>query len=303
MIEFDTNLDNYENYIEKIVKSQIYSSRKSVTNSCPKCGCSHYIKYGKFKEIQRYRCKECGKTFSLVTNSIWSYSKKKPYKWVKFIEFMLEKKTLEYCADKLKISINTAFYWRHKVLHAMTFTKIPDSLTGKIHMIKISTKENFKGNKHIDTDVREKVFVVSARGKEDSILCLPVCKKRWDINKFNDKVYKRIDPKSIIIPYVDRYVHVIAKKHNEKVKVDKKEIDDRKLRSNCIAGDFDKLISNFYLVCKSWFSPFYGVATKYLKRYFCWLIIYNLKKKFTNMGLFKELILGQFYIKEEDISI
>ena len=289
MIELDINLANMHKYLNEILKPNIYATRKSEVNACPKCGHSHYIKYGFFKGIQRYRCKECGKTFSLVTNSIWSYSKKTPNKWIEFIELMLEKKTLKICAERLKININTAFYWRHKVLHAMTFTKIPESLKGKIHMIKTSTKENFKGNKHIDTDVREKIFVVSAKGAKDSILCLPVCKKIWDVKKFNEKIYKRIDKNSVIIPYVDRYIGIIAKKHNKNLNNENKE--------------FDKFIGGFNLICKSWFKPFCGVATKYLKEYFCWLIIYNLKRKFINIDFFKELLLGEFFIKIEDIGV
>lgn len=288
MIEVDVRLKNIESYLKTALKSNIYEVRKDKVNACPKCGHSHYIKYGFFKGIQRYRCKKCNKTFSLVTNSVWSYSKKDPSKWMKFIEFMLEKRTLQYCSEKLNININTAFYWRHKVLNAMTYSNIPKILKGKVHMIKTSTKENFKGNKHIDTEVREKVFVVAARGKEDTILSLPICKKKWDINKFNEKVYSRIAPKSMIVPYADRFIRLIAEKHNKKIRSFKKD---------------DKLISNFNVLSKLWFKPFYGVATKYLKEYFCWFIIFNIRRKVKNMSFFKELLSGEFFIKIEDIGV
>ncbi|MBE6051856.1 MAG: IS1 family transposase [Clostridium sp.] len=289
MIEVDVNFKNIDNYLKTALKSNVYEMRKDKVNVCPKCGHNHYIKYGFFKGIQRYRCKKCNKTFSLVTNSIWSYSKKDPSKWMKFIEFMLEKRTLQYCSEKLNININTAFYWRHKVLNAMTYSNIPKTLVGKVHMIKTSIKENFKGNKHIDTDVREKVFVVSARGREDSILSLPVCRKRWDINKFNDKIYSRLAPNSVIIPYVDRYIRIIAERHNKNKKKNYNKIDE--------------LISNFKMISKLWFKPFYGVATKYLKEYFCWFIIFNIRKKVKNMSFFKELLCGESFIKIEQIGI
>jgi len=292
VVEIDINTNKVGSYIKDMIKSGIYNFRMKEVNKCPNCGNTHYIKHGYFKGIQRYRCKECGKTFSLVTNSIWSYSKKEPNKWIKFIELMLEKRTLKYCSRKLGISINTAFYWRHKVLHAMTFSKIPNLLMGNIHMTKISTKENFKGNKHIDTDVREKIFIVSAKGREDSILCLPICKKRWDFNKFNEKVYKRFHKNSTIIPYVDRYICIIAEKHNKKLGFSKK-INNVNL---------DKFIGGFNLIFKSWFSSFYGVATKYLKEYFCWLIIYNLKRKISNISFFKELLQGEFFEKIKSIG-
>ncbi|MBE6049687.1 MAG: IS1 family transposase [Clostridium sp.] len=288
MIEIDNKLDNLNKYINEILKPSIFAERKRHIKACPKCGKKHFIKYGCYKGIQRYRCKDCGKTFSLATNSIWSYSKKDASDWIKFIEYMLEKKTLKYCAEKLDISINTAFYWRHKVLYAMTFNEIPKRLIGNIHMIKTSTKENFKGNKHIDTDVREKIFIVSAKGAEDSILCLPICKKRWDIKKFNEKIYSKIDSSSIIIPYLDRYIYAIAQKHNKE--------------NNTISKEEDSFISNFNLIRKLWFKPFYGVASKYLKEYFCWFIIFNLKKKFSNISFLKELIIGDVFKKIECVG-
>ncbi|MBE6051993.1 MAG: IS1 family transposase [Clostridium sp.] len=290
MIELDINLENLNKYLNEMLKPSIYKDRK--VSACPRCGHAHYIKYGFFKGIQRYCCKRCGKTFSLVTNSIWSYSKKQPSKWIEFIELMLEKRTLKYCAKELEININTAFYWRHKVLSAMTISEIPKRLVGNIHMIKTSVKENFKGNKHIDTDIREKVFVVTARGREDSILCLPVCKKRWQLDKFNEKIYKRIDPKSLILPYRDRYIDIIAKKHNKKLGINIMNKDK-----------FDKFIGSFNLISKIWFKPFCGVATKYLKEYYCWFIIYNLRKKFININFFKNLVDGEFFIKIKEIGI
>ncbi|MBE6049958.1 MAG: IS1 family transposase [Clostridium sp.] len=295
MIQIDNNFENLNKYLIDIVRKNIYSNRKKVVNSCPKCGKNHYIKYGFFKGVQRYRCKDCGKTFSLVTNSIWSYSKKEPSKWIKFIELMLEKRTLKYCSEKLEININTAFYWRHKVLHALTFCEIPDKLIGNVHMIKASTKENFKGNKHIDTDIREKVYMVSARGEEDSILCLPVCKKIWDIKKFNEKVYSKVSKKSLIIPYVDRYIRAIAERHNEKIYNINKELSDNR--------ESDEFISKFNLLYKTWFKSFYGIATKYLEKYLCWFVIFFLHKKFININFFYELLNGVFFEKIKDISI
>ena len=60
---------------------------------CPICESIHYIKHGLYKEIQRYKCKDCNKTFSKTTNSLWSYSKKSPELWIEFIELMVEKKS------------------------------------------------------------------------------------------------------------------------------------------------------------------------------------------------------------------
>lgn len=161
MIVKDNNYKNISKHVDCIIKKDLFSVRK--VTMCPHCESVRYIKYGKFNGIQRFKCKECGKTFSTVTNSIWSYSKKSPEKWIKFIELILEKKVLKDCAENLDININTAFAWRHKVLDALVKNNSSTILGGAIHMIKTSMRESFKGNKNIKTCVREKVFIVSAK--------------------------------------------------------------------------------------------------------------------------------------------
>ena len=109
------------------------------------------------------------------------------------------------------------------------------------------------------------------------------------VEKYNSNHEKKAKFITYAIFLIDRYIYGVAKKHNNNKKINNKEID--------------KLISNFSMIYKSWFSSFYGVATKYLKEYFCWLIIFNLRKKFTNISFFKELLLGDFFVKVEDIGL
>jgi len=100
LIQEDLYLKQLKVYINSLLKKDIYKSRNIYC--CPICGSIKYIKYGSYDEIQRYKCKECKKTFSKTTNSLWSYSKKTPDKWIEFIELMMEKKSLRFCAEKLK---------------------------------------------------------------------------------------------------------------------------------------------------------------------------------------------------------
>ncbi|MDS0526970.1 hypothetical protein NNC19_14855 [Clostridium sp. SHJSY1] len=166
MIKKDYDLKRLKLHIGSILKKDLYKSRKKIIKCCPTCGSEKIIKHGFYNGIQRYKCKNelCSKTFSLSTNSIWSYSKKTAEKWGEFIELMLERRTLKYCAERLSININTAFYWRHKVLHAIRFDNIPKSLFGNIHMTKSTMKESFKGCRNISKLERDNIFIVSAKG-------------------------------------------------------------------------------------------------------------------------------------------
>ena len=54
---------------------------------CPHCGSRAVNKFGFFNEKQRYRCKQCKKTFNLYTNTLLSWSHYKD-KWEAFINTM-----------------------------------------------------------------------------------------------------------------------------------------------------------------------------------------------------------------------
>ncbi|MBD7910349.1 MULTISPECIES: IS1 family transposase [Clostridium] len=276
MIQFDPNLIKLEYKIDLIIKKDLFNKKQ--IKCCPICGSTNYIKYGSYKEIQRFKCKSksCGKTFSLTTNSIWSYSKKSSKKWIEFMELMMEKRSLRYCAEKLKISLGTAFYWRHKILNGFMKEVNPSELCDNVHIGKGAVKENFKGKRNITTSKREDIWIIAARGNKDSILVTPICKKVWNFRSFQEKIYSKIYKNSYITAYGDRYLQAIAKKHNNGMKKKKGKVD------NCI--------KYFRSNLNIWMSCFHGIGTKYLKKYLSWFILFYLEKKIDYMDITYELL-------------
>ncbi len=54
--------------------------------SCPHCGSGHFIRYGRTRlGRQRYRCRECRKTFSETTGTPFMYSKKTLRVWADYL--------------------------------------------------------------------------------------------------------------------------------------------------------------------------------------------------------------------------
>ena len=274
MIKVDINYKNIKDHADDLLKNNVY--RQQNVDVCPHCKSNVYIKYGKFNGIQRYKCKECNKTFSLATNSIWSYSKKKASDWFRFCELILEQRVLRECAEILNISVNTAFIWRHKLLERLKKIESKVMLKGNIHMVKTTTKENFKGNREIETDVREKVIVVSGNGDMDTMLSLPLCKRVWSFKAFELKVLPRMSEGFNIIPYADRYIYLAAKKYGEDI--------DNKVEAD------NELMQNFNVIYKSWFKIFRGVATKYLANYLSWFVMFCREKEFNDVDFLYELI-------------
>lgn len=160
--------------------------------------------------MQRYRCKDCTKTFSKTTNSLCYYSKIDYKKWLEFLELMTEMKSLRFCAKKLSINLTTAFYWRHKILHGLSINTMLSKMGGFIHINKTIIKENLKGCRKIFTNKRRNIWVVGAMNNNGSMLAVPFCKDIWDLKKFKEKVYWRFEKESILIAYNERYLECIV---------------------------------------------------------------------------------------------
>ncbi|CRK85102.1 insertion element protein [Neobacillus massiliamazoniensis] len=89
--------------------------------SCPHCQVNNEVRFGKYqtkvgsKSVtrQRYKCKNCSKTFTDLTNTPLNRTRKLD-KWLKFIECMIEGYSLRKSEELIgDVSWVTLFYWRH----------------------------------------------------------------------------------------------------------------------------------------------------------------------------------------------
>lgn len=87
---------------------------------CPVCGTNNStIKYGRTKKnIQRYKCKSCLKTF-ILDESTTSKLQNSDYLFKKFIGFMIDDVTLDVTARNLIINFKTALYYRYLVFESI----------------------------------------------------------------------------------------------------------------------------------------------------------------------------------------
>ena len=114
-------------------------------SNCPHCQGNHIVKIGKVNGIQRFKCRNCGKNFSLKTNTAFAYSKKSIEIWHAYIELMSDKLSIRKIAERLKINKNTALLWRHKILSVISFAK-SDKLCGIVEADEVYFRESQKGN-------------------------------------------------------------------------------------------------------------------------------------------------------------
>ncbi|OPJ60312.1 IS1595 family transposase [Clostridium oryzae] len=247
---------------------------------CPHCHSTNIIKYGHFSENkQRYRCKDCRRTFNKVTNSILSYTKKTLNDWVQYLNCMNNKFTIRKSAFQLKISSTTAFYWRHKVLKVLN-DNLPNALSGVIEIKTTYINESFKGKRYPDgrrknicigkktndfSDIKDRrVCVLCCHDNLGNTFAKTLCRGSINYAKVSETLKYKI-PSNCEICTDNNMAYVsFAKKNNLRL---------HKITSinQIIEGKYHiKDAYNFSNKLKTLVSKCRGVCTRYLNFYISW---------------------------------
>lgn len=115
---------------------------------CAHCNSDNVVKNGHKDGLQRYMCKDCGKTFAITNNTILFSSKKSVDVWQKFCECIMNKCSIRKSAEICDINTHTAFNWRHKILDALQNMQDEVVLSGVIE-----SDETFCPVKRINADI------------------------------------------------------------------------------------------------------------------------------------------------------
>jgi len=260
---------------------QIRSGQFDEGFKCPHCKSINAIKHGKSKGKQRYKCKDCTKTFSDTTLTPFAYSKKDLSKWRDYAEYMMDGYSLRKIASLLEINLNTAFLWRHKILDAIRLNG-RDYLSGIVEADETLFLESFKGNhsksKHFSMPrpsrkrggkatfrgiSSEQICVLFAMDRNSNIIGEPACKGRISSEKISKILSGHISYSSILCTDKHRSYVGFAKK----LGLDLKQVKS----ASKVNGIYHiQHINSLHGRLKGWIADFKGVSTKYLVNYMYW---------------------------------
>ena len=87
--------------------------------ACPHCGSISIKKHGKIGGRQRYKCKDCGKTFCETSQTLMYHSRLAPAQWKGLLLGMVQNLPLQAIANTIGTSVPTVWHNRHKVCLAL----------------------------------------------------------------------------------------------------------------------------------------------------------------------------------------
>lgn len=116
---------------------------------CPHCRSAKTVKCGKTSSgVQRYKCKECGKTFIIKTNSIFLKSRLDESQWKEIINGMVNRLSLSKIAREINVSVKTVWLNKHKIQAALqNIYSDQDTFVDIAECDECSVKMSFKGKR------------------------------------------------------------------------------------------------------------------------------------------------------------
>ena len=104
------------------------------TGTCIHCGSKKIIRYGhSAKGRQRYLCKDCNKSFTIVSKSFFKNAMISYEQWLKLMECEMAVLTLKETAYQTGLSVTFCFYLRHKIYEAFEQAKA-EKLQGEVQL-------------------------------------------------------------------------------------------------------------------------------------------------------------------------
>lgn len=117
---------------------------------CPSCGSLHVQRFGSRNDRQRYRCAECGRTFTEKRpTSLISESKLSKATWMRYINCFADGLTVAKCALNCNVSVRTSYYMRLRLLTVIE-ENLPAwkvGLDDSAVLDECFVRESFKGNR------------------------------------------------------------------------------------------------------------------------------------------------------------
>jgi len=251
---------------------------------CPICGGTHVQRNGHRKSgAQKFICKDCGKTFSITKNTVFSGTRKSLEVWKEYLDCMAEGLTLDKSAERCGITHGTAFTWRHKILDAVGKGVENDGLSGIVEADEAFMPASYKGDKaafekdEVGRAPRKRGGENHKRGLSDELLCVPcaVDRKGNALSKvaklgkcsteaLNCVLGGRVDKESTLCTDKDASYRKFSKDNgNALIQI--------KGGKGSVKGIYHiQHLNSYHSKLKSFLNIFNGVSSKYLNNYLTW---------------------------------
>ncbi len=275
-----------ENYLHVKSSTEKLEEITGEVNNCPHCKSESFYKWGVRSGLQRYKCKDCSKTFNALTNTSLARLRHKEV-WLDYTQDLIEGRSIRYSAEHCNVDKSTTFRWRHRMLQVPIEIKA-QHLHGIVEFDETYFLESHKGERDLDRKPRQRGGRASKRGISSQQTAVLIARDRNGntidviLVKSNKETIADMmlpvldedallcsDKKPSYLAFAKQY-HLVLKTIN----VSAKEHVKNGIYHVQNVNAYDSRL-------KSWMRHFHGVATKYLDSYLGWMRLLDREKGIT----------------------
>jgi len=246
---------------------------------CPQCSSDSLHKWGIISGIQRYRCKDCGRSFNALTGTPMARLRKKEL-WLEYSKALADSLSLSKAAEQCGIDRTTAFRWRHRFLKDASQSKA--CCSGITEMDETYFRESFKGKKLSHRKPRKRGKEASVRGLSAEQIPVVVARDRTGhtcdavlqtrtAKEVGLRIGSQISPASVLCIEQSRVLIKFAKDCGLAF-----ETIGTKQRRGREKVFHVQNVNAYHSRLKNWMRRFHGVATERLPSYLGWRRLHEL---------------------------
>lgn len=242
---------------------------------CPHCGAPDPIRWGQRHEAQRFRCRQCKRTFNLFTGTPLANLSHKQ-RWLGFAKAMIEGYSVRKSAKVCGIGSSTSFRWRHRFLRLPTEMK-PEALSGIAEADETFMLHSRKGERDLPRKPRKRGGKASQRGRSNEQVCILVARDRsgvatdhvlkgFNTETVRDAMQAALPPDIVLCtdnhPVYCAFANITGITHKAVNLTAHLRVIDNVFHIQNVNAYHSRL--------KTWMRHFKGIATKYLPQYLGW---------------------------------
>jgi len=256
------------------------------TQECPHCQSQSLHKWGVRANLQRYRCKECHKTFNSLTNTPLARLRHKEV-WIDYAQDVINGQSIRASAKHCKVANSTTFRWRHRMMKTACELKAKH-LHGIVEFDETYFLESQKGNHHLNRKARHRGGKATQRGISSQQTAVLIARDRnGNTTDSILEVSNKDTLAEVMIPIIDKDTLLCSDAKTSYTAFAKKfgytlKTINVSAKQHVIDGIYHVQNVNAYdSRLKEWMKHFHGVATKYLESYLGWMRLLDREKNIT----------------------
>ncbi|OON64152.1 transposase [Massilia sp. KIM] len=253
---------------------------RAADRRCPRCASPSWHRHGHANDLQRYRCRECGRTYNDLSGTPLARLRLRG-KWLDYLQALLASRPVRAAAGEVGVHRNTAFRWRHRFLDRVKHDR-PARLSGIVEADEMFLLESQKGARKLGRPARKRGGAARRRGISRELDCILVARDRGgqtidavtgrgalSARQLTRHLLPKLDPKALLVTDSNAAYRAFSRQHG----IAHEAVNLRagvRVRAGASGAIHVQNVNAYHHRFRDWLARFHGVASRYLPNYLGW---------------------------------